>query len=318
MSVAASGMAVAVAVALAGRDARAEPMRDQAAALELFNHAKDLQAAGDWDGACAKFQASMDLDPAAGTQIRLARCDAHAGKLARAWADYQAALILNRALTSQGEERREELRQLVERELAALQPRVPRLRVVIRHRAPEMHLFRNGTPLPVAALDEELPVDPGTVEIAVEAPGYVVVRRSVIAVEGQVVNVEIALEPVFDPGATPAGPAKMGGRRIAALALGSAGVVGLGVAVGFGVDTLNKVSESSRYCSPAPVVCMPTGGTLLSEASRSQKAGVVSLAIGGALLGAGVVLWLTAPRAPAAPRPALAVSPGGAALRVAW
>jgi hypothetical protein len=314
-SVVASGFAVAAAVA--GLPARAEPVRDEAAALELFNRGKELQAAGDWAGACAKFKASMDLNPATGTLIRLARCDAHEDKLARAWADYQAALVLNRALASQSEERREELRQLVEKELAALQPRVPRLRVIIRHRPPEVHLFRDGARLPEAALGEELPIDPGTVEITVEAPGYVAVRRLVVAVEGQVANVEIVLDPVPVATPGPTRPTTMGGRRIAALVVGSAGMVGLGVAIGFGVDTVNKASASSLYCTPSEM-CEKSGITLLSEASRSQTAAFVSLGLGAALVATGAALWLTVPRRPAAPRPAVTLGPRGAALRVLW
>jgi hypothetical protein len=325
MSVVAGSLVVA---ATAGPEAYAEPVRDPAAALELFNRARQMQAAGDWTGACAKFQASMDLNPATGTQIRLARCNEHQGKLARAWADYHAALTLNRSLSGQSEERREELRQVAERELAALEPRVPKLRLVLRDLPREVHLFRGGVPLPETALGEELPVDPGLVEIAVEAPGYVPVRRTVVAAEGEVVAVEIVLQPlpaapppaaasagVATPG--PAAPTRLGGRRVAALAVGGAGLAGLGVAAGFGLDTLSKISASSPYCTPSEK-CKPLGLTLLAEASRSQAAGFVGLGVGTALVATGIALWVTAPQAARAPPLAVSLGPGGAALRLPW
>src|SRR5688572_14952271 len=106
-------LSVALALALttlcAAPPALAQTARDPAAAEALFNTAKELLKAGDWANACAKFRASMELDPAVGTQIKIAKCHEHDGKLATAWYAYQRARQLNREKVDQSEARRREL-----------------------------------------------------------------------------------------------------------------------------------------------------------------------------------------------------------------
>jgi tetratricopeptide (TPR) repeat protein len=105
--------------------ARAEPTRDPAAAEALFNEAKALLKRGDWGAACAKYRASMELDPAVATLLKIASCYEREGKLAAAWYDYQRALKLNRERTDQSAQRRKALEAYATKALAALEPRVP-------------------------------------------------------------------------------------------------------------------------------------------------------------------------------------------------
>jgi hypothetical protein len=304
--------------------ARARTPGDPAAAEQLFERGKVLLKEGDWTAACAKFQASMELDPAVGTLLKLAKCHEHEGKLARAWADYEAALSLNGQRSGQTEARRAELAEFATHAMAALRPRIPRLRIVLREKPPGVHVTRDGQALPAAALDEELPVDPGPVEIVVEAPGYGTLRRAEVVVEGQVTEVVMVLTPetfrlvtpdVF-PRATP--PPAGGDRwRRAAFYFGGAGVVVLGVAAGFGIDTLVKVGQSSATCD-AENHCQPAGYDLRSAARTSQAYGFAALAVGAPLLLTGVVLFAIPSPKETAPRAALTVSPGSVAVRGAW
>jgi len=332
----ASGLLSALAILAAPAMTRAEPERDPAAALELFDRGKELQAAGDWAAACSRFQASMDLNPATGTLIRIARCHEHEGKLARAWADYQAALTLNRALSGRTAERRDELRLLAEKELAALGPRVPRLRVVLREPPPALRLWRDGKELPAAALGEELPVDPGAVEIAVEAPGYRTVRREAVAVQGRVTVVELALErietpptaapvvaaPTVAPASVVPPPAPgvrpLGGQRIAGLAVSGAGVAVLGLSLGFGIDAYSKAVASAAYCTPDDL-CVQRGVDLRDQARGSQTVALVTLGFGAALAVTGIALFVTAtPRRAGPASLKVALGPSSATLRAAW
>jgi hypothetical protein len=249
----------------------------------------------------------MDLNPATGTQIRIARCHEHEGKLALAWADYQAALTLNRSLQGQTEERANELRALAEKELSALAPRVPKLHVVVRDPPPALRLQRDGHDLPVATLGEDLPVDPGTIEIVAEAPSFVTVRRQVVAVEGRVTTVEIALERVAAAkgaprvdrvdGAPPPSTPKhhgLGGRRIAGITVGSAGVALLGVALGLGVYAFNQASAAAPNCT-MDNMCTQPGFDHLGRAHYSGIGSLVTLGFGAAFTVTGITLIVTAP-----------------------
>jgi hypothetical protein len=60
---------------------------DPAAAAMLFEEAKALRDQGDWPAACAKFLASMKLDPAVGPLLNIARCHEREGRLASALED---------------------------------------------------------------------------------------------------------------------------------------------------------------------------------------------------------------------------------------
>jgi hypothetical protein len=331
-------LAVAAALAVASA-ATAQPGHDPAAAEQLFARGKDLLQAGDWPVACAKFQASMDLDPAVGTLLKLAKCHEHDGKLARAWADYRSALAMNRDQPGQTEARRAELADFTLKAIAALEPRIPKLRVLVRDKPPGLKVQRDGLELPAAALGEPLPADPGTVVIDAEAPGYQSLRRTVVLVEGKVSDVELTfvagavpapapepLRPPADsfmtggtlvPAAAPRTSTKLDGRRIGGIVVGSAGVVGLGVGLGLAVDTMSKVSASSPYCTPNNQ-CLQQGFDLRNTARTTQTAALVSLGVGAALVATGVALVVAPPSGTRSVGLALSVGPSDATITVVW
>ena len=64
---------------------------DRAAAQVLFDEGRKLTESDDWEQACVKFQESMRLHPATGTQLNLARCYEKINKLASAWINWVEA-----------------------------------------------------------------------------------------------------------------------------------------------------------------------------------------------------------------------------------
>src|ERR1700733_5728227 len=153
--------AVISAILLIAGQAAADPVRDPPGAEKLFETGKELLQTGDWTNACAKFAASMDLDPAVGTLLKIAKCHEHEQKLALALYDYQRALTLNRQMVEQSEARRAELEEFTSNAIKVLEPRVPLLRVIVRERPSGLRVWRNDRELPASALGEPLPVDPG-------------------------------------------------------------------------------------------------------------------------------------------------------------
>ena len=129
--------ALAAAVALMGatRASAQSETRDPVGAEALFNSGKALLAEGDWAAACDKFEKSSALDLAVSTVVKIARCREHDGKVASAWYQYERALNLNREIPAPSEHRRAELDDLMSKAVAALEPRIPKLRITV-HAAP--------------------------------------------------------------------------------------------------------------------------------------------------------------------------------------
>jgi hypothetical protein len=319
---------VSVCITLSARPVSAQAVHDPAAADELFERGKELLKSGDWSAACAKFQASMDLDPAVGTLLKLAKCSEHDKKLTLALHQYQSALTLAREKPDQTEARRAELEAYTEKLLAELEPRVPRLRVVIEDRPPGLKVARGGEGLPFAALGEELPADPGPIEVVASAPGFAVFRREVLLEEGAHATVSVALVPlprsvalvpVRPPPAPIPSPAPHAASKapgapsdVAAFTLGGVGIVGLGLATYFGVDTANKVSDASPYCKNNQ--CFQTGYDLIGQAHGTQTAAFALLGVGASCLAAGALLFFLKSKSSVA----LTASPRGADLSGVW
>jgi hypothetical protein len=322
---------------------------DPVAAEALFNAGKVLIRQGDWSGACSKFEKSMVLDAAVSTLIKIARCREHEGKIATAWYEYQRALKLNRELPGVSQRRRRELEDVIAKDALALEPRIPRLRLSLTSVPDGTAVKRNGEWIPLPALGEALPVDPGQHELLVSAPGYRTEQRSIQASEGKLTEVEIALvaqpaeqtkpalrgagtesttyklispREVARPGQSPRRDEPSNGRaqRIAGIAVAGAGVVGLGVAAYFGVRTRQLVSDSEPHCN-ANDTCDDQGIALRDDARSAQTAGLILAGVGAALLGSGVLIYVLAPSASGAGSgmtSSLVVGPAALSGRVRW
>jgi len=293
--------------------ANAQPARDPAAAEGLFRDAIKALDAGDWAAACPKFSASMELDPSPGTSINVARCHEHDGKLAKAWAEYQRAKVLNQETA--GTQRKQELAIYIDKQIAVLEPRLPRLRIRVSARPEGLHVERDGQPVPAGALGEPVPVDPGTRVVTVGAPGHRTERREVAVAEGQSadVTIELALEatppPTTNPTATVAPrrttpPARSdgeeapsSGRRTLAFGLIGAGVVGLGIGAVTGGLAIGKNSDViDDGCDAKTRTCGSQAGIDAARAGRTlATVSTVAFVAGAALGGAGVVLLLVRP-----------------------
>jgi hypothetical protein len=113
------------------------------------------------------------------------------------------------------------------------------------------------------------------------------------------------------------------GQRIGGLVLGAAGLVGLGVGGYFGAVSWRRHDDAEAHCGANG--CDATGVSLRDDARSAGNAATVSFAAGGALLLAGILTSVTAPRsspsfAPASAdaRPVFLIGPGGAIVRGVW
>jgi hypothetical protein len=237
--------------------------RDPVAAETLYQSARELRASGNHEAACAKFEASMALNPRATTLLNLASCSERQGKLTEALARYQRAqALLNEE--PMDPDRRRALGDLAKRGRAEVEPRIARLRVDVEAAPAGLEVKRDGVKMLPAMIGEELPIDPGSHTLEASAPGHEDVRRKVTLAEGQSLAVELALAPEKRSVAAPAGPAPdddagggIGAVPIWAWVVGAAGLVLVGGGVAFKVDsdaaerTLDEQCGEARVCDPA-------------------------------------------------------------------
>jgi len=291
-------LAITFALGFVPATAQAQPSsakRDQAAAEVLFRAALDALDKDDWGAACTKFNASMDLDPAVSTLINVAKCHEHEGKLAIAWAELNRALVLNGETV--GAKRKAELEVYAKGLIAALEPRLPKLTIVVRNKPAGLEVTRDGLKISGEVLGEALPIDPGTHEITATAPGYTTDKRTVDVVEGKAVTVELSM-------VVSVAPEGRSSRRGGAYVVGGVGLAGLVLGGVTGGLTIGKKGVIDENCGPATVEPRPCNDTGLNSAKDSQTLGLVStigFGVGAAGVVTAVVLLLTEPkRAPAA------------------
>lgn len=314
----AGGAALACAVVAA--EASAAP--PTAAAESLFERARRLAESGQLEAACPLFAESNRLDPGVGVLLYLAACQEGTGRIATAWATFREA---RDAAEAQGQADRVAIAQ---ERITALEPRVPRLRVVVPPEAESQGWIvrRDDLVLGPSLWDGEIPVDPGERRIEVLAPGFKPFATTVLIPEGAVTRVELPrLVPDTEPylvSSTAARNADEGDGgwkpiHTTAVALGGVGVVGLALGTGFGIAAASQWSEADDHCrsDTTPWRCDSQGLDAADATDTSAAISTTAFVIGGSALATGLVLWLVSPElAEQTARVGVAGGPGDAGI----
>src|SRR5215472_658881 len=203
---------------------------------KLFNEGKALAEAGKWADACPKFEQSQKLDPGVGTEFNLADCYEHIGRLAAAYKMYREVANIARAT---GKSERETL---ARQRAQALDARVPRLTITTAQvtGTPGLVVRLDGDVQAADALDKAQVVEAGQHTVDVSAPGKQP-WSSTVAVNDRAASVEI---PGLTDTPQAGGSRPLGGQRIAAIGVGAAGVVAVGVGAVFGALSITHNSSA--------------------------------------------------------------------------
>ncbi len=290
------GASVFVGVLVVAHAARAEPDPvARSTAQHLFEEARSLMDEDRFADACPKLEESQRIDPGPGTLFNLADCYEHVGRLASAWAMFadvaSAAHASGRAAHEAAARRR----------VAQLEPKLPRLRIVLAPRVADATLLLDGQTLGQAAVDTAIPIDLGDHVVEGRTPdgatGRVAVR---IEREGQLLDARLTLEPPQRtepprPLVVPDDPPSSS-RRIVAVAVAGLGLVSIAAGSVFGVNALTINDESKAFCRGN--VCNADGVSRRDDALDLATASTITIAMGSALLVGGALLFVTAPRSP--------------------
>ena len=252
-----------------------------------------MRDGGDWPGACLKFAEAERLHPAAAILFNLAECYEHTNRLASGWGAWKDAEIMARDAHDASRAQDAAARG------AALAPQLAKLAIVVppATRLPGLEVRKDGALVGEGQWGSALPADVGQHTIDASAPEHkawsTVVR---IDTNGSSASVEV---PALDVLATPtseAPPPFWGTQRIVGVSVGAAGVAGLAIAVGLGVDAIQKNNASKAQCLPNdPSMCFPAGADLRLSAGKAADASTALFVVGGAAVAAGLIVFLTAP-----------------------
>jgi hypothetical protein len=280
----------------------------------LFTEAESLESAGKIGEACDAFEASNRIEPRAGTLIRLGQCRENQKHLVSAWSAYKDALTRVKDPAK---------RQLAEQRIAALEPRLSYLTVLVpdESRIDGLEIKRNGKALDPALWNRAAPVDGGVYTIIGHAPGHEEWSTTVeVAPESDKASIEVPrfkeLRKLVDETPPPDDknkkidddeigsdtPSMFTGKRKAALGVAGVGVVALAGGIVFGMQAKSLQSEAEELC-PNPVGCANAAEAQEKNDSGHSKALLANVAfgVGGAAVIGAAVLWFTgAPKATSA------------------
>ncbi len=291
--------ALVTTLTLASASAHAEGDK-QAVAESLYQAGMKLMTDGKDSEACPKLVESQRLDPASGTQLALAKCFDKTGKTASAWARYKdIAFAFKKAGNAAGEKAANDKADELEKKLS-------RLQINAAGDAPGLVIRRDNEEVGKAVLGTPIAVDPGPHVIEATAPGYQVWQTTVT------LGKENDTQTVNIPALT-AVPTKTSSLRTVSYVVGGVGVAGLVVGGIFGGLAASAKSTLETEC---PGNVCPAGQPTDDLAGAKSKAliSTLGIAVGGAALATGVVLFLvsggkSAPHDEAKPEPKAAFVP---------
>jgi hypothetical protein len=175
------------------------------AAEQLFQDGRRLLGEGKLPEACDAFRRSQELEPKIGTLLNLGDCEQKRGRIATAWAAFAEARAMAKRM---GDPRADE----AEKRAGALTTKLPYLtiRVAAAARTQGVVVSRDGTAVPAAELDHEVPIDPGHYEITVTAPRMKAWSTAIDVAQAQHIGVDVP-ELAIDPNAPKEVPPPIGG-----------------------------------------------------------------------------------------------------------
>ncbi|HUQ01587.1 MAG TPA: hypothetical protein VM261_03790 [Kofleriaceae bacterium] len=317
-------------VALAwSADARAQ----NAEAEKAYREGEKLLAAGDIARACEAFELANQLEPGAGTLIRIGECRARNRQFASAWGAYS---------TAAGRAKSADKRKFAEDAAAALEQRLSYLTIAVSPGADVQGLAitRNGRPLLPAQWNRPAPVDGGTFTITATAPGMepwsttaqVADERAQVTIDVPRLTAVTVAEPVNPPtvdpspvtplppvvstqpapptavspaarvpvsAETPLAPeaprSRFTGRRTLGLSLGVGGVAVIGAGVVFGLQARRMHEDAYSMCPQPEVPCNNYESAKALDDRAQSRALLANVALGVGAVGivTGTVLWIT-------------------------
>ena len=234
--------------------------------------------------ACLAFEGSYRKDPVVSTLMNLAACREENHQYASAWGHFVEAARLTNDQPA--------LQQVARQRAADLEWNLSYLIIDVpdESRVEGLTIMRNGAPVDVAEWNRDMPVDGGPYMISGKAPGYEPWSTTVTVAESkdkQSVTVPRFTPAKAPPAAVEGAPPSFTGRRKLAVGAWALGAVGLGAGLAL------ELSARGAYDDAKAATDNPTRHERYDTANQRRLFATISAGAGAALVGAGVVLWIT-------------------------
>jgi hypothetical protein len=293
-------------VLLVSASALAQPTE----ASKLFEEGRELAKQMKWPEACAKFQASIALDPAPGTKLNMGDCLEKQGKIRAGWLMFEeAARDFDRTNDSRAK--------FAHDRAASTQAKLATLVIKVAEPTREGLVVKIGdrTAAPAAEIVER--VDPGSIQVTVTAPDKPKFSQTVSVSAGKTVVVDVPVtkdkesvvenlntEPRHDQAepehVTVVEPSARRKRLYVAIALGGIGAASLITSGIVGLMARSQYNEAfgdgkCMKTSDGPVCPPEQLGDVDNAGTKADVA--TGFLVGGIALGAAAaVVYFTAPK----------------------
>lgn len=273
--------------------ATAQP-KDRSA--ELFEEGRKLAEAGKFAEACAKFDESYTIDRAPGTALNYGNCLEALGQLRRAWQMFDAA---HKDFTRDNDGRAD----YAKTRAGQVAPKLVAITVKVTNPAIAGLVIEIGGQTVTPAPQIEDRFEPGDIEVTATAPGKTPFSTRASGLAGSSVIVEIPAE--LGGSKTSAADKPETGRRNKqrvriALITGGVGVASFATSLVLGASAKAKYDNGLDACPPdnegTPQCPSSVELRVLNDAAGRANIATGFAVAGGALIAAGVVIFLTAPR----------------------
>jgi len=276
-------------------DVSADEPDDKTRAQTLFLDGRKAIDAGDWAGGCPKVRQSLELFAVANSHFTVAQCDERENHIAAALDHWErgAALV---------DDRNDPRTKVAKDRIADLEPRVPRIRVVVPPASSAAEIMLDGVKLDPAALVAPLRVDPGKHVFVVKAAGRQDVRREISIGERERTEFVAKIGEPNAAGPVPTGtgtsvPPPVSGpppMKVAGFVVGGVGLASLLVSAITGGMIVSKAKELDT-CKTDPRCSVPTDKEIeYGEYQFLVYANLATFVIGLAGTGGGVAMIVMA------------------------
>jgi hypothetical protein len=152
-----------------------------------------MQEKNDCAGALPKFEVAQKLYPAATHLLHIAQCQAATGKLVEAQETYET--LTRMTLGADAPDAFKQAQAEGKKELPALKPRIPTLRIQVTPASPKgLLVLVNGSPMPNELVGIARPVNPGKYKVSAEASGMKAPAQELDLAEGANKTIDLALK----------------------------------------------------------------------------------------------------------------------------
>ncbi len=292
----------------------ASAQTQEAVAQTRFNKGRELFIAGQFAPALVEFRAATELYESPNTRLYIARCERELGHFASAYIELERAAS-EAADRSRADPRYASTRDAAKQEASAIEPKLAHVTVLAPSGLPDgATLTMNGAPLGAAAVGVAAPIDPGPIEIVVNAPGYVTLRKSARASAGESVEIKLQLEkeatatststtattttstsannvvtpPIVNTPPVDVAPASHGLRN-AGFVVGGIGIAGMGVFAAFAALAQTRYDQLKNECGGLGA-CDSSYDAKINEGAMFATIANVALAASSAMIVTGTIM----------------------------